>query len=252
MQCLLKGPIPGIASFLAIGGIWEAASQLGMTNAYLLPPPSVILPTMFDIVASGSLFKPLSETLCLLFAGYGIACVLAIGLGVCMGRSERIYFLFDPLIELLRPIPKAALVPPLFLLLGLGATMKITTVALAAFFPILISTIQGVRGVDPVAVNTARTFGCPTWRLTLSVILPAALPMIFTGMRVGLGLGLILVVLAEMLAGQGGLGYLILDMQRSFAIRQMYAWIFILAVLGLILNAIFEILEARTIPWRSK
>jgi ABC-type nitrate/sulfonate/bicarbonate transport system permease component len=244
--------VPGIISFLAIGLLWEGASSLGMTNKALLPPPSVILPTLWGIVATGAVVKPLTETLQLLFAGFGIATVLGILVGIGMGWSDRIYYLFDPLVELIRPIPKAALVPPLFLFLGLGATMKITTVALAAFFPVLISTIQGVRGVDPVAVNTARTFGCPTWRLLLNVVLPASLPLIFTGMRVSLGLGLILVVLAEMLAGQGGLGYLIVDMQRSFAIRQMYAWIFILAVLGLALNALFEFIEARTIPWRGK
>jgi NitT/TauT family transport system permease protein len=190
--------------------------------------------------------------LVLLFAGYAVSCVLGIALGLAMGWNRRVYGLFEPLVELFRPIPKPALVPPLFLFLGLGATMKITVVAMAAIFPGLISTIQGVLGVDRVALDTARTFGCPPLRTIFKVVLPASLPLILTGMRVSLGLGLVLVVLAEMLSGQGGLGFVILDMQRSFEIRDMYAWIFILAALGLCLNAGFVFVENRAVPWRSK
>jgi len=252
MPRALANLAPGLFTFMLLGMLWEGAFRLGMTNPVLLPPPSIILPTLWQIIVTGAVVKPLIDTLILLFSGFGIACVLGVALGIGMGWNERIYYLFDPLVELIRPIPKAALVPPLFLFLGLGATMKITTVALAAFFPVLISTIQGVRGVDPVATNTARTFGCPAPRMLWSVVLPASLPMIFTGMRVSLGLGLILVILAEMLGGQGGLGYLIVDMQRSFAIRQMYAWIFILAILGLVLNAAFVFIESRAVPWRGK
>ena len=244
--------LPGLASFVVVLVIWELAGRYRYVNPVLLPPPSVIGVTLWAIVRSGALLVPLGQTFLLLFVGYALACLFGIALGLVMGRSEVIYGLLEPLIELLRPIPKAALVPPLFLFLGFGATMKITIVALAAFFPILIATIQGVRGVDRVAIDTARTFGCTGLALNLRIILPASLPMIATGMRVGLGLGLILVVLAEMLAGDGGVGYLILDMQRSFAVRQMYAWIVILAVAGLAINAIFVFVEARAIPWRAK
>jgi ABC-type nitrate/sulfonate/bicarbonate transport system permease component len=244
--------LPGLASFVVVLVIWELAGRYRLANPVLLPPPSVIGVTLWDIVRTGAFLAPLSQTFLLLFIGYVLACIFGIGVGVAMGRSEPIYCFLEPLIELLRPIPKAALVPPLFLFLGFGATMKITIVALAAFFPILIATIQGVRGVDKVALDTARTFGCPPIRMIFKIVLPASLPMIATGMRVGLGLGLILVVLAEMLAGEGGLGDLILDMQRSFAVRQMYAWIVILAVAGLTINAVFEFVEVRAIPWRSK
>jgi ABC-type nitrate/sulfonate/bicarbonate transport system permease component len=114
---------------------------------------------------------------------------------------------------------------------------------------VLINTVQGVRGTDPVMIDVARTFGHRPRNLMFKVVLPSALPMILSGMRVSLGLGLILVVIAEMLAGTGGVGYLILDMQRSFKVPQMYAWIVILAVLGYALNAAFVFAERRVIHW---
>jgi ABC-type nitrate/sulfonate/bicarbonate transport system permease component len=252
MASILQSRWLGVVSYVCIFAAWEATSDLGWVNRVLLPPPSGIFPVLRDILTSGAFIVPLGQTLLLLFAGYAIACILGVGVGLAMGTSRRIEDLFEPLVELIRPIPKPALVPPLFLFLGLGATMKTTVVAVGAFFPVLISTIQGVRGVDPVALDTARTFGCPPLRTIFKVVLPASLPIILTGMRVSLGLGLILVVLAEMLAGQGGLGFLILDMQRSFEVKEMYAWIVILAVIGLGLNAVFEIVESKVVPWRSK
>lgn len=252
MVSILQGRRLGVVSFLVILLVWEAAGDLAWVNRALLPPPSAIFPVLATILMTGAFAEPLAQTLLLLFTGYAIACVLGIAMGLAMGRSRLIYGLFEPLVELIRPIPKPALVPPLFLFLGMGAKMETTVVALAAFFPVLISTIQGVRGVDPVALDTARTFGCPPMKTIFNVVLPSALPLILTGMRVSLALGLVLVVLAEMLAGQGGLGYVILDMQRSFAIQEMYAWIIILAALGLGLNSIFEYIEMKAVPWRAK
>ena len=139
--------------------------------------------------------------------------------------------------------------PPLILFLGIGNEMKLVIVGLAVFFPVLINTIQGVRGVDPVLVDMARTFGYGPGRIATRIVLPAALPFIFTGLRISLGLGLILVVVAEMLAGTGGIGYLIVDMQRSFRVTSMYAWLFILAALGFALNFAFEWLERRLLFW---
>jgi ABC-type nitrate/sulfonate/bicarbonate transport system permease component len=118
-------------------------------------------------------------------------------------------------------------------------------IVLATLFPVLLNTIQGVRGVDPVMVNTARTLGHPALSTILKIILPAALPLVLVGMRVALGL-------AEMLIDSKGLGYQIIELQRSFAITEMFAWIIILGVIGVLLNAIFEQIERRAVPWRAK
>jgi ABC-type nitrate/sulfonate/bicarbonate transport system permease component len=168
-----------------------------------------------------------------------------------MGTSKTIAYLLDPLIESIRPMPKAALLPVLMLFLGLGSTMKVTAVVLASFFPILINTIQGVRGTDPILIATGRTFGLGSTAITLKIILPSAIPYIFAGMRVAIGLALLMTILTEMLAG-GGLGYLVLENQRSFRIREMYAWLVILAIVGLLINIAMTRAERRFVPWLNK
>lgn len=242
---------PGTAAVALTLSAWELLGRTGVFNPALLPAPSVILATLADIVRTESLVQPLLQTLGLMAAGYAIACCLGIVLGVAMGRSDAVHRLMEPLVELVRPIPKPALIPPLFLFLGIGLETMLFIVALAAFFPVLINTLQGVRGVDPVLLNTARTLRLSRLAVVFKVVLPAALPMVATGMRVSLGLALTLVVVAEMLAGENGVGFLILDMQRAFQIQRMYAWLVVLAVLGLLLNAAFEWAENRALPWRG-
>jgi ABC-type nitrate/sulfonate/bicarbonate transport system permease component len=215
-----------------------------------VPLPTKVAARFAEIILSGKFVQPLAQTLRLLIIGYSMGCILGIAMGLLMGRWRAFYNLFEPLLETLRPLPKPALLPPLMLFLGLGSPMKITIVALAVFFPVLTNTIQGVVGVDRILVDCGRTFGHSPSRVLLHIILPAALPAILTGMRVGLALGLILVVLAEMLAGTGGVGYLIIDMQRSFRMIDMYAWIVLLALLGYLLNAAFVVIERRIMIWR--
>ncbi|WP_430395044.1 ABC transporter permease [Enterovirga aerilata] len=217
-----------------------------------MPRPSLVGLTLWEILVGGEFLGPLGHTLLLFAVGYGLACLIGITLGLLMGASPVIYGLFEPLVELIRPLPKSALVPALFLFLGIGPATMVTVVVLAAVFPVLINTLQGVRGIDPVLLDTARTFQCSRTRTLLSVVLPAAMPMILAGMRVGLGLGLVLVILAEMLAGESGLGYLILDLQRSFQIREMYAWIAVLAAVGGTLAVIFDWMDKRVVPWRGR
>ncbi len=229
----------------------ELAARSGAVNATFLPPPSAIFATFVQILISGTVIDPLLHTLALLFAGYGIGCVAAIGLGILMGYSRSVFNLFEPLTELLRPVPKAALLPALILFLGLGGTMEVTIVALGSFFPVLINTLQGVRSVDPVMIDTARTFGHKTPAVWRRILLPASAPYVLAGMRISLGLGLILVVTSEMLSGTGGLGDAILSAQRSFLVKESYAWLIVLALFGLILTAVFSWAEKRVAFWHA-
>lgn len=228
----------------------ELASRGAMVNPTFLPAPSAILATFGQITLSGAVVAPLSHTLVLLFVGYGIGCIAAICLGVLMGYSRAIYNLFEPLTELLRPIPKPALLPALILFLGLGAPMEVTIVALGTFFPVLINTIQGVRAVDPVMIDTARTFGHSTPAIWRQILLPASAPYVLAGMRISLGLALLLVVASEMLSGSGGLGDAILSAQRSFLVKESYAWLIVLALVGLVLSAVFNWTEKRVAFWQ--
>lgn len=239
----------GLVPLVLLGAALEVAGRSGALNVALVPLPSAVLERLVDILASGALWEPLAQTSLLLFAAYAIASAIGIVTGLVVGRSQFAYHLLEPTLELLRPLPKPALLPPLMLLLGIGAAMKITIVGLAVFFPVFINTVQGVRGVERVMVDVGRTFRLGRAALVARIVLPAALPLIFTGLRIALGLGLIVVVIAEMLAGTGGLGYLVIDMQRMFRVVDMYAWLIILAVYGYGLNGLFLLAERRLLRW---
>jgi ABC-type nitrate/sulfonate/bicarbonate transport system permease component len=242
----------GAMSCVTILTAWQAVSQFKVVNPVLLPPPTKVLPVIWELFRTGAAFEPLAQTFELLFGAYALGCALAIVLGLLMGVNRHIFNLLEPTLELLRPIPMVALIPPLFLFIGMGTTTEMVVVTMATFFPVLINTIQGVRGVDPIVVDMARTFGQSRFATMRKVTIWAALPMILTGMRIGLGYALILAILAEMLIDSRGVGFLILDMQRSFATTTMLAWILILGIVGVALNAIFEQFERAAVPWKSK
>jgi ABC-type nitrate/sulfonate/bicarbonate transport system permease component len=244
--------LPGLAFIAALLGAIQYLTQNGYVRRTFLPPPTDVWWTLWDIIRHGEFLAPLGSTLLLFGVGYVLAMVLGIGLGLVMGTSKVCSDLFEPLVEGVRPIPKAALIPALMLFLGIDSEMKIASIILASFFPVLINTVQGVRGVDPVLVGTGRTFGTGRTAIVLKIILPSAIPYIVAGMRVSLALALLTTILAEMLAGTGGLGALILDHQRSFRVRQMYSWLVILALLGLFLNVAMTYAERRLVPWMEK
>jgi len=243
---------PGLAFIAFWIAALEIAARAGWVNRVFSPFPSEIAARLGRVLGSPAFLESLGSTVGLLAAGYLLACAVGILLGLAMGYHRPTYALLEPTLELLRPIPKPALLPPLILLLGLGASMKIAIVFLGALFPVLINTIQGVRTVDPVLVDVARTFRRGSLQTVFRVILPACLPLILAGMRVSLGLGLILVILSEMLTGSQGLGAQLVDAQRAFRVQDMYAWTVALAVLGLALALSFDALERRLIFWSSK
>jgi ABC-type nitrate/sulfonate/bicarbonate transport system permease component len=242
----------GLLSLATVLAVWEFVARYKFVNPVLMPAPSTIADTLSGLLVSGEFLGPLLHTIAVFAAGYAIGCLLGIGIGLWMGCSRAAYGLLEPLVELLRPIPKSALVPALFLFLGIGKVTMVTVVAFGSVFPVLINTLQGVRDIDPVLLDTARTFQCTRRRTVLSVILPAALPSVLTGMKVSLGLAVALAVLAEMLAGENGLGFVILDTQRAFQIREMYAWVVILAVFGVGLSLLFDKIEQHAAPWRGR
>jgi ABC-type nitrate/sulfonate/bicarbonate transport system permease component len=242
----------GLLSLATVLAAWEFVARHRLVNPVLMPAPSMIADTLGGLLISGEFLGPLLHTIAVFATGYAIGCLLGIGVGLWMGCSRAAYDLLEPLVELLRPIPKSALVPALFLFLGIGKVTMVTVVAFGSVFPVLINTLQGVRDIAPVLLDTARTFQCARGRTVFSVILPAALPSVLTGMKVSLGLGVALAVLAEMLAGENGLGFVILDTQRAFQIREMYAWVVILALFGVGLSLLFDKIEHHAAPWRGR
>jgi ABC-type nitrate/sulfonate/bicarbonate transport system permease component len=243
--------LPGGLFIVAVFGAVECVSRLGVVNQIIVPPPSTVLTTFFNMLGQRAVGMALLQTLGTLFAGYAIGCVLAIVLGIFMGSVRVFRYVLEPVTEVLRPLPKAAVLPALMLFLGIGETMKITLVGLAVFFPVLINAAQGARTVDPTMVNMARTFGYRRLAVLRRVVLPASLPYIIAGMRISLGIGIVMAVLAEMLSANGGVGAQLIAKEREYFVTETYAWVLLLALLGLILNWLFVIASRRLLFWQT-
>jgi ABC-type nitrate/sulfonate/bicarbonate transport system permease component len=186
---------------------------------------------------------------------YRFALGLAIGVsaGVLVGFAFALVPLlrrmFEPVVELLRPIPAPALVPPLVLFLGVDDLMKVTVIAVTAFYPVAINTMQGAAGVEPTYLAVARTFRAHAARILLRITVPATSPYVLAGMRISLALALVVTVVSEMIAGASGVGYYLVMMQYAVRSAEMYAAIFVIAALGALLNAAFVAIERRLIFW---
>jgi NitT/TauT family transport system permease protein len=247
----MKKRWPGFLLLVLILLAWEYASAANLVDQVSVPRVSAIISSWITSVENGQLPHALAPSLGRIFTGFGLAAVVAVPLGLLMGSIALVYRLLEPLTEFIRPIPAAAYIPVAILFLGIGNEMKIFVVFLACLFPILLNTYGGVRGVDPVLIDTGRTFGVSQFRALWQIVFPAALPSILTGMRISLGIALIVVVVSEMIAGNTGIGYYILDMQRTFRVPEMFAGIFTLGLLGFIINFAFLRMEQRLLHWRG-
>jgi ABC-type nitrate/sulfonate/bicarbonate transport system permease component len=231
----------GLALILALLVLWEASARLGWVQSQSWPPFSAVLAAAWRGFTDGELSLPLLSSLGRMLAGYAIGCSLGVAVGLLLGGNRWIRYLVLPVLEVIRPIPIPAIVPPLILFLGIDDALKIFVVALASFFPALINTMAGVLGVDDVLLQTARTFRTGWTRTMLRVVLPVAI-----------GLALVVTVVAEMIAGSAGLGYYIVQMQYALRPDAMYAAVLCLALTGYTLNRLFLLGEARLIPWMGR
>jgi ABC-type nitrate/sulfonate/bicarbonate transport system permease component len=179
-----------------------------------------------------------------------LAAAIGVTFGIVLAYFRPLHDLFGMVIELLRPMPSVAIIPVAILTLGLGDAMIIAVTVYASIWPILINTIDGVRRIERTLVDTGRTFGLSRWRILWRIVLPAAAPYVVTGLRIALAIALILVTTAEMVAGSRGLGFFILDEERSMHSGNMYAGIIVVAALGYALNRLFVMTEARVLRWR--
>jgi len=239
----------GVAFIGLLLVLWEIAAVKAIFPPMSFPRISAILATWWQLVVSGELPSELLSSLWRMFAGYFIGVALGVALGLLMGYVRFFYNLLEPITEVLRPIPSPAYLPIVILFLGIDDEMKIFMIAFATLFPVLLNTYSGVRSVDPIQLQTARTFGVSGRRLLTRIVLPAASPYIFTGMRVSLAVALIVMVISEMVAASSGIGSFILSAQRGFKIREMFAGVLTLAMLGYILNRLFLLIENRVLAW---
>ena len=242
---------PGFVLIAVLLAAWEYASAMRLIDPVSMPRVSLIAAAWLKTIDGGPLLQAVLPTLGRIFAAFALAAVIAVPLGLLMGSIPMVYRLLEPATELIRPIPSSAYIPVAILFLGIDNEMKVFVIVVACLFPILLNTYGGVRGIDPVLIDTGRTFGLSRAKALWQIVLPAALPNILTGMRISLGIALIVAVVAEMIAGNSGIGYFILDMQRIFRVPEMFAGIFTLGVLGFAINFIFLKIEGRLLHWRG-
>lgn len=236
-----------VAVFLAG---WEVVPRTGVVDSVFLPPFSKVADAWWDLLVSGDLWTNLQASLVRSLVGLVLAVIVAIPLGVLIGWYPLLAELLNPLLELLRNTAALALLPVFVLLLGLGESSKISLVMFACTWPVLLNTIAGVRTVDPLLVKSARSLGFPPFQLFRKVVLPSALPTVFTGIRLAGAASILVLVAAEMTGAKAGLGYLINADQYNFEIPQMYAGIVTISLLGLVVNQVLVALENRFSRWR--
>ena len=244
-----ESKLNGLLVLAAVIPVWELVSRLELVNPLFFPPMSKILRSFFFLVLSGDLPYQIFLSLKRAAAGYLLAALVFIPLGVAMGLLDWVHRSLELVIEMARPIPPPAIVPVAMLFFGLGDEMKIFVIFFSCAWPILLNTYDGVRNIDRVLIYTARTFGLSRGRAVPKIIVPAALPQIMTGLRVSLAIMLILVVISEMVGSTDGIGYFILDSQRRFKVDQMYAGMLSLAIVGYTLNRLFLLSYNWLLAW---
>ncbi|MDQ0917305.1 ABC transporter permease [Paenibacillus sp. V4I5] len=236
---------------IALLFVWEVAPRVGLVDRTFFPPISEIAAAWWQLLLSGDLTEHTIASLSRSLGGFSLAILISIPLGLAIGWWKPVSEYLNPLLELLRNTAALAILPVFILLLGLGETSKIAIVLYACTFPLLLNTISGVKNVDPLLIKSARSMGLSPVSLFRKVIIPAATPTIFVGIRQA-GAGSILVlVAAEMVGAKSGLGYLIQYTQFSFQITNMYAGIISISVIGLIINYLLVTLEKRLTGWKQ-
>ena len=234
----------GVLPIVLILALWQGVSISGLTPAVALPPPTAVFARLLQQFGNPQYWDNFSITLFRLFSGFSIAVGVGVSLGLAATGSRTVESLVRPLVRVLAPLPKVALYPAMILILGFDHASKITLVAADAVFPILLATYQGTAAVEPKLVWSARAAGTTPRAALFKVVLMAAMPSVLTGCRIGLIISCIVVFLAEMITSTDGLGYLLVRAGRNFQTVDMFVPLISISILGLTLNAAFNMLRA--------
>ncbi|MGW9404701.1 ABC transporter permease [Arthrobacter sp. NPDC055585] len=248
---LPAGPLLGLAGILGFLLTWELIPRLGVVNPRFLPPASEVLGVFINNLGLGAFWKAVADTMTGWFLGLLIATVAAVVLGLVIGSSPFLRKATNSTIEFLRPIPSVALIPLAVLLFGFRIESTLLLVVYASFWQVLIQVLYGVADVDPVANNTAKSFGLGRLARIRYVVWPTTLPYLMTGVRLAAAVALILAITASLIIGSPGLGKEIANAQSGGAIAQMYALVLTTGVLGILINMGMRVIERRTLSWHS-
>ena len=247
----MRSLLARIAFAVSLPAILIALWQLGTSAAenFFFPTPARIVEAFVTTWTPEHFLTDAVPSLARLSVGLSASIVIGIALGIFIGSVRWIRELSEPVLELFRAIPPPVLIPLLLLLLGVGDAMKVVVIISGSVWPVLLNTIEGVRAVDGILSDTTRGYGISGWGRIRRLVIPSALPSVFAGIRQALAISLILMVVSEMFASSSGLGFSILQAQRSFRIPEMWASIALLGMLGVVLSFCFQLGEARILRW---
>ncbi len=240
-----------VASPVGLLLAWELAAQLGFIDTRFFPAPSAIVRALIATAQSGELWTDTSISLQRLFFGFLLGGIPALVLGIVMGISRPIRAFVDPLIAATYPIPKSSILPLILLIFGLGEMSKVVMVAIGVFYPIAINSTAGVLQINRVYLDVGRSFRANRMETFRTIALPGALPFIMTGVKLGAGLGLILIAIAEMVGAKSGIGYMIWSAWETFSVERMYVGLFVIAIIGFVMTLALNELERWLIPWKT-
>ncbi len=241
-----------VASPLALLGLWEASARLGVVDARFFPAPSGVAETFWSMARSGELWLHTEASLLRLLCGFLVGGIPALALGIAMGLSSLLRALVEPLIAATYPIPKSAIMPLLLLVFGLGEASKVAMVAIGVFFPVAMNAVTGVLEINRIYLDVGRNYRASRWQVFRTIALPGALPFIMTGIKLGVGLGLVLIAISEMLGAKSGLGYLIWNAWEILDVNAMYVGLFTIALLGFFFTHVLNVLERWLVPWKTR
>lgn len=232
--------------------VWELLSRAGAIPPQLLPSPSEVLVAFREALLNGGLHHHLAVSATRAFAGLAIGAVLGLLLGLATGLSRPLQLVFDGPLQMLRAVPALALVPLVILWFGLGEGAKLFIVALTVLFPVYLNTFHGVRSVDPQLIEMARVYGLSRYRLCREIILPGALPSILVGLRFALGMSWLVLIVAETLGAQSGLGYVAMNAREFMQMDVLVLTIVLWALLGKLTDVLARYIERQLLPWLPK
>ncbi|WP_299391305.1 ABC transporter permease [Pelagibius sp.] len=241
---------PALLVFAALIAFWQGGSSLGWINPLFLPSPAHIAQALYDVAASGELWRHFTASLGRILGGWAIGTAAGLALGTAMGLFTLARSIGMPLVSAIFPVPKIALLPLFILWFGIGEPSKLATIALGVFFPTVINCYSGIDGVARNLIRMAQSFDLPPRDIVRKVVLPGAMPTIIAGFRISSSVALILVVAAEMIGAEYGLGAFVLQAGHLMATDQLLAGVVCLSVLGLIFGAAITALERSLLRWR--
>jgi len=247
----VSGPVLGATGIVLFLLAWEAVPRLGIVNERFLPPASLVLNRLFNYLGQASFWKDVGETMLAWGLGLAISVVAAVALGLVIGSSRFLGKATHSTIEFLRPIPSVALIPLAVLLFGVKIESSLLLVIYASFWQVLLQMLYGVADVDPVAENTARSYGLGRLARIRFVVWPTALPYLMTGIRLASAVALILAITAELIIGSPGLGAQIALTQSGGAVPEMYALIVVTGMIGVLINVGVRLIEKRVLAWHT-